>query len=157
MYCQNDGLEWKLVNAALLLLLLTSSQAAAVYLLLSKAVLTAISTRAVRGLLLCVISATGTCATWESQIISLWITCPLCITRRQTASPHPLLAKRQTFLYWHFFFFFSCERLWLRFPSRPRTRAEWRSWIPASGIWADRVWLKMRGKRSQTGFKVKWD
>lgn len=60
--------SWPRVRAGdrLLLLLLTSSQAAAVYPLLSKAVPTAISTRTVRGLLLCVISATGTCATWES-------------------------------------------------------------------------------------------
>lgn len=142
VHCQNDGLERELVNAALLLLLLTSSQAVAVYLLLSKAVLTAISTWAVRGLLLRVISATSTCATWESQIILLWITCPLRITRGQ---PVPL-QKRQTFLYWHFFSPPARTSDSVPLPG-PRTRAELRRWIPASGTWADKVWLKMRGKR----------
>lgn len=90
-------------NSALLLLPLKSSQAAAVYLLPSKAALAHIFPhRPLEACDSCVISPTGTCATWESQIISLWITCPLCITRWQ---PVPS-AERQTFLGFPFLFKF---------------------------------------------------
>lgn len=78
-----------------LLLQLTRCQAAAAYRLLSKASWRHLHTP-VRGLLLCVISASGTCATWESQIISLWITCPRCITGgRQLPCKHTHLS-----VYW---------------------------------------------------------
>lgn len=121
------------MNAASLLLLLTQRQSPAVYLLRSKAFLSTISTWAVRGLFLCVISATDTCATWESQIISLWITCPLCITGEQPDS------CKHTHTHTPFF----SAGISGSVPLLVQVlRAKFRSWFPSCGIWADRVWLK---------------